>query len=69
MFHHLVSPSDSDTKGKVVGIDHIQQLVEWSVKNLKKDGLRVNEPDAQIEMICGDGRKGIFPPCSSRDRH
>jgi len=58
MFHHLVSPDDSEKKGKVVGIDHIQQLVDWSVKNLKKDGLAVNSPDAHIAMICGDGRKG-----------
>ena len=34
VLHHLVGPM-----GKVVGIDHIPELVEWSVDNLKKDGL------------------------------
>jgi len=61
LFHHLVSPEDSTTKGKVVGIDHIQQLVDWSVENLKADGLQANTPDASIEMICGDGRQGYAP--------
>ncbi|SPO23845.1 probable l-isoaspartyl protein carboxyl methyltransferase [Ustilago trichophora] len=42
IFHHLVSPSsltDSKKKGKVIGIDHIQALVELANQNLKKDGL------------------------------
>lgn len=44
--------------GKVVGIDHISELVEWSVENLKKDGLGQALDDKQIEMIVGDGRQG-----------
>jgi len=59
VFHHLVSPDDpTKPKGKVVGIDHIKQLVDFSIQNLKRDGVNVKEPDARVEMVCGDGRKG-----------
>jgi len=61
MFHHLVSPSDSDAKGSVVGIDHIQELVDWSISNLKADGLPASAEGERILMVCGDGRKG-YPP-------
>ncbi|KAG8907133.1 hypothetical protein FRB99_005241 [Tulasnella sp. 403] len=62
LFHHLVSPADGSAKpGKVVGIDHIKELVDWSVGNLKADGLVANTPESNIEMVCGDGRKG-YPP-------
>ncbi|KAG9024453.1 hypothetical protein FRB95_011466 [Tulasnella sp. JGI-2019a] len=60
VFHHLVSPG-TGPRGKVVGIDHLQQLVSFSIKNLQKDGLTVNTPDADVEVVCGDGRKG-YPP-------
>jgi len=67
VFHHLVSPSDAEgRRGKVVGIDHLEQLVSFSIKNLQKDGLKVNSPDADIEMVCGDGRKG-YPPGAPYD--
>jgi protein-L-isoaspartate(D-aspartate) O-methyltransferase len=58
IFHHLVSPGDGQPTGKVVGIDHIAELVDWSVGNLKKDGLGPALESGQIEMITGDGRKG-----------
>ena len=58
IFHHLVSPGDGRPTGKVVGIDHIAELVDWSVGNLKKDGLSPALESGQIEMITGDGRKG-----------
>lgn len=44
--------------GKVIGIDHIPELVEWSVTNLKKDGLGQALENKQIEMVVGDGRQG-----------
>ncbi|KXN84050.1 Protein-L-isoaspartate(D-aspartate) O-methyltransferase [Leucoagaricus sp. SymC.cos] len=53
VFHHLVGPS-----GKVVGIDHIPELVDWSVTNLRQDGLGKALEKKQIEMVAGDGRKG-----------
>lgn len=53
VFAHLVGPS-----GKVVGIEHVPELVEWSEKNLRKDGFGKSLDDKSIEMIAGDGRKG-----------
>ncbi|TEB34048.1 protein-L-isoaspartate O-methyltransferase [Coprinellus micaceus] len=53
VFAHLVGPS-----GKVVGIEHVPELVEWSEKNLRTDGLSKSLDDKSIEMIAGDGRKG-----------
>ena len=58
IFHHLVSPGNGQPAGKVVGIDHIAELVDWSVENLKKDGLGPALESSQIEMVAGDGRKG-----------
>lgn len=45
----------------VVGIDHIPQLVEFSVQNLRKDGLGAQLDSGNIMMIAGDGRKGAYP--------
>ena len=43
--------------GKVVGIDHIKELVDWSESNVKK-----NHGDllssGQIKLVVGDGRQG-----------
>lgn len=58
IFHHLVSPGNEQPTGKVVGIDHMTELVDWSVENLKRDGLGPALESGQIEMITGDGRKG-----------
>lgn len=56
VFHHLVSLEGK--RGTVVGIEHIPELVQFSVENLKKDGLGKALEDKQIEMIVGDGRQG-----------
>ncbi len=56
IFHHLVNSGSS--KGKVVGIDHISELVDWSVENLKRDGLGPALDSKEIEMVAGDGRQG-----------
>jgi protein-L-isoaspartate(D-aspartate) O-methyltransferase len=56
VLYHLVS--DGHQSGKVVGIDHIPQLVDWSVQNLKKDGLQPALDQKNIEMVVGDGRQG-----------
>lgn len=55
MLHHLVGPT-----GTVTGIDHIPELVNWSVENLQQDGLSEALEKGQIEMIVGDGRQGRF---------
>ncbi|KAK1231438.1 hypothetical protein PQX77_005447 [Marasmius sp. AFHP31] len=53
VLHHLVSPS-----GKVVGIEHVEELVEWSRENMLKDGLKDELDSGKIQLIAGDGRKG-----------
>ncbi|PCH35062.1 Pcmt1-prov protein [Wolfiporia cocos MD-104 SS10] len=57
VLHHLVSDPESGTTGQVVGIEHIPELVEWSVSNLRRDGLG-SALDGAIEMVTGDGRQG-----------
>jgi SAM-dependent methyltransferase len=69
VFHHIVStPSATDgtsgPQGKVVGIEHVPELVEWSVKNLQKDGLGVALDNGAIKMVVGDGRQGTHPTTS-----
>jgi protein-L-isoaspartate(D-aspartate) O-methyltransferase len=60
VLHRLVGSA-----GTVVGIDHVPELVEWSVDNLKTDGLGEALAKKEIEMVTGDGRKG-FPSSGSR---
>ncbi|KAF9225658.1 protein-L-isoaspartate O-methyltransferase [Gyrodon lividus] len=67
VLHHLVSPSDPGVpKGKVVGIDHIPELVEWSKSNLKTDGFSDALNDGNILILAGDGRKG-YPAAGPYD--
>jgi protein-L-isoaspartate(D-aspartate) O-methyltransferase len=56
VLHHLITTGDQT--GKVVGIDHIPELVDWSVNNLKRDDLGAVVENKKIEMIAGDGRQG-----------
>ncbi|KAI6652551.1 hypothetical protein LOD99_4336 [Oopsacas minuta] len=47
-------------KGKVVGIEHIKELVDYSIKNTNKchaDLLTIG----QLEYVVGDGRLGFLP--------
>ncbi|KAI8972829.1 Pcmt1-prov protein [Trametes punicea] len=44
---------------RVVGIEHIPELTEWSIQNLRKDGLGSALDAGRIKMISGDGRKGV----------
>ncbi|KIM37050.1 hypothetical protein M413DRAFT_448768 [Hebeloma cylindrosporum] len=53
VLHNLVSPG-----GKVVGIDHIKELVDFSVDNLKADGKGEALQKGEIIMVAGDGRLG-----------
>ncbi|KAL4261643.1 Protein-L-isoaspartate O-methyltransferase [Pleurotus pulmonarius] len=56
VLHHLVTSNKQG--GKVVGIEHITELVDWSIENLKKDGLEEALSTNQIEVFAGDGRQG-----------
>jgi protein-L-isoaspartate(D-aspartate) O-methyltransferase len=51
---NLVGPS-----GNVIGIDHIQPLVDLSIANMSKgeEGRRMLE-EGQVRFVTGDGRKG-----------
>ena len=53
VFHHL-APS-----ARVVGIEHIKELAEWSKENLRKDGVNLGE--GRVEIVHGDGRLGELP--------
>lgn len=44
----------------MVGIEHINELVDWSIENLKKDGLEEALSTKQIEVFAGDGRQGAL---------
>ncbi|KAI0035824.1 Pcmt1-prov protein [Vararia minispora EC-137] len=57
VFYHLVSPPSSPT-GKVVGIEHIPELSDWSKSNLRADGLGAALDSGSVVMIAGDGRLG-----------
>lgn len=58
VFHHLTK-TDGANKGHVVGVEHIQQLSDFSLSNMRKDGLG-NEIDSErIAVITGDGRQGM----------
>ena len=49
----MVGPS-----GKVVGVDHIPELVELGKKNMQQDGRTDMMESGQISMVVGDGRDG-----------
>ena len=54
VMHQLVSPG-----GRVVGIDHIPELTEMSVKNLRADGRGDALDDGTVKVVTGDGRQGF----------
>ncbi|KAI0828699.1 Pcmt1-prov protein [Trametes gibbosa] len=61
LYHLLQDPHNARSKdSKVVGIEHVPELVQWSVGNLRKDGLGAALDDGKIKMIVGDGRKGLL---------
>ncbi|KAJ3111235.1 hypothetical protein HDU96_005892 [Phlyctochytrium bullatum] len=43
--------------GRVVGIDHIPELVEFSLRNVRGDCPDLLD-DGTLKLVCGDGRKG-----------
>lgn len=50
------------SQGKAVGIDHIEEIVADSIKNVNKDkpSLALLE-SGQMKLIFGDGREGYAP--------
>ena len=51
-FAQMVGPA-----GKVVGIDHIQELVDWSESNVQKNHGDLLQ-NGRIKLVVGDGRQG-----------
>uniref|UniRef100_A0A3P9PPG1 Protein-L-isoaspartate(D-aspartate) O-methyltransferase n=1 Tax=Poecilia reticulata TaxID=8081 RepID=A0A3P9PPG1_POERE len=51
-FARMVGP-----KGKVIGIDHIKELVDDSINNVKKDDPNLIT-SGRVKLIVGDGRMG-----------
>jgi len=45
------------SKGAVTGIDHMKELVDWSVSNVKKNHGDLLD-SGQIKLVVGDGRQG-----------
>lgn len=56
---NLVCGADGKGEGKVVGIDHIQGLVDMSRENMRRseEGRRLLDT-GKVELVTGDGRKG-----------
>jgi protein-L-isoaspartate(D-aspartate) O-methyltransferase len=61
VFARLVSgDSGSGDGGRVIGIDHIPELVETSINNVKKDPSAKNLLESGIlKLVTGDGWKGM----------
>ncbi|WFD43970.1 protein-L-isoaspartate(D-aspartate) O-methyltransferase [Malassezia psittaci] len=57
IFHHLTD-AESDRRGHVVGVEHIQELVDFSLENLRKDGLASELQSERIAVVAKDGRDG-----------
>ena len=56
VFAHLVQ---GDQSGKVIGIDHIPELVEMAINNVKKDAnAKKLLENGVMKFIVGDGRQG-----------
>jgi hypothetical protein len=64
VIHRMVSSSESNVNGHVIGIDHLPGLTALATRNLKSDGIEVG-PEHGIEIVTGDGRKGS---CSTSQR-
>ena len=59
LFQLVNDPDDPHSaQSRILGIDHIQELVAWSTSNLRRDGLGSALDDGRIKMIAGDGRAG-----------
>ncbi|KAJ3102340.1 hypothetical protein HDU97_000621 [Phlyctochytrium planicorne] len=57
MAHMVHGAATTGERGKAVGIDHIPELVEFSVQNVRGDCPELLE-DGTLELVVGDGRLG-----------
>jgi len=63
---HLVTDVGKGVEGTVVGIEHIPELVQWSLENLRRDGLGDAINVGHIQIVAGDGRQG-YPSAAPFD--
>jgi protein-L-isoaspartate(D-aspartate) O-methyltransferase len=57
---HLVAADEPGSQGgSVIGIEHIQALVDLATTNMRKsmDGRKMLD-EGHVKFVCGDGRKG-----------
>ena len=58
----LLTYSKVGETGLAVGIDHIEELVQMSVNNVKNDRVASSLLDSgRLQLVTGDGRKGYQP--------
>ena len=50
-----------------MGIEHIPELVEWSIQNLRKNKLGPAIDEGQIKIFVGDGRMGMLTKWSEKE--
>ena len=55
--YELVKDEHHLNRTAVVGIEHVDPLAEMAMGNLKKSYLEETK-SGQIQIVCGDGRKG-----------
>lgn len=58
VFHQLTKTEPK--RGHIVGIEHIQGLTDFSVANMRNDGLADELRSKRIAVVTGDGRKGMW---------
>ncbi|RPD81751.1 Pcmt1-prov protein [Lentinus tigrinus ALCF2SS1-7] len=60
VLYHLIQEAEDprNVEGRVYGIEHVPELVHWSLDNLRKDGLNTAVDEGKIKIVAGDGRKG-----------
>merc|ERR1712051_522478 len=54
---HLKDQLIEGNRASVLGIDHMKELVDWSVSNVKKNHEDLLK-SGQIKLVVGDGRQG-----------
>lgn len=62
-FHRIMETDEAPRAGsrtRVVGIEHIRELVDFSRENLAKDGLGGALKAGSIDVVTGDGREGMW---------
>lgn len=44
---------------RVIGVDHLPELVELGRQNMAKDGIDVDDPQTKVDIVEGDGQQGV----------